>query len=575
MRKGSVSFKRHLLLILYIFIIPMLFFIFLYNYYSIRTLNDEVAQVGNNIIEVYRSKTEHDLQSLSMTIAEYWANDYDHVNMVNQVDELTRHLSGHEIGIKYRSLLTMNSFLEGIAIISEKNQLNRHYFQENRRSLAEHQAMRELSETWLKRPKDFVEKGWQPVQILENGMLVRMMGYKGGYTILFVSLQETILEQLENRKEEEGFLLFSTREGEALSAGIEWKEDLGEAVYEKDYSLIGTRPVYLLVNQYSDMLHVRMLCAIPYKGYFSYINWIQKMFLIISVLMLLAIPVGYLLVSHYYFQPIQNLIQTMKRIREGNIEERCEEKYQIKEFQDFGYTFNKMITEIQNLKLVSWEQERQKNKAELQYFQIQLRPHFFLNCLKNLYAMTEIGWYDRVQDMILQISRHLRYFFKDNMSLVTVKEELEHVKNYVSLQRDGMGQDVELELEIEDGVEECRIPVLLLQAFVENSFKYGRRENRRLQLGIRIYQLQMEQDAMLDILISDNGPGFAPEILKRLNKGKSGEGQQEEHIGILNVRQRLFLLYGDQALLQHMNLEEGAQNEIILPIHPMTTEKEG
>ena len=112
MRKGSVSFKRHLLLILSLFIIPMLFFLFLYNYYSIRTLNDEVAQVGNNIIEVYRSKTEHDLQSLSMTIAEYWANDYDHVNMVNQVDELTRHLSGHEIGIKYRSLLTMNSFLE-------------------------------------------------------------------------------------------------------------------------------------------------------------------------------------------------------------------------------------------------------------------------------------------------------------------------------------------------------------------------------------------------------------------------------------------------------------------------------
>ena len=166
--------------------------------------------------------------------------------------------------------------------------------------------------------------------------------------------------------------------------------------------------------------------------------------------------------------------------------------------------------------------------------------------------------------MILQISRHLRYFFKDNMSLVTIKEELEHVKNYVALQREGMGQDVELEIDLEEGLSDCKIPVLLLQAFVENSFKYGRRENRGLQLGIRIYSLQMEKETMLDILITDNGKGFAPELLRQLNEGNISEGQ-EEHIGILNVRQRLFLLYGEQAVLQHMNLEEGAQNEIILP----------
>lgn len=83
-----------------------------------------------------------------------------------------------------------------------------------------------------------------------------------------------------------------------------------------------------------------------------------------------------------------------------------------------------MITEIQNQKLASWEQERQKNKAELQYFQIQLRPHFFLNCLKNLYAMAEIGWYDHMQDMILQISRHLRYFFKRSFCVNTYKINL-------------------------------------------------------------------------------------------------------------------------------------------------------
>ncbi len=562
--KRSVSFQRHLLVVLSFFIIPMLFFLFLYNYYSVQTLNNEVAQIGDNMIELYRSKTERDLYSLSMTIAEYWANDYDHVNMVNQVDPLTRHLSGYEIGVKYRSLLSTNHFLEGIAIISMKNQLQRFYFKERLSALAQHKEMKNLAGEWLMQPAKYIEKGWQPVWICGDGMLMRMLGYKGGYTILFVNLEETIWEQLANRKEDEGVLLFSTWEGEHLPTGTEWKEDFGSLSLEKEYLFVGTDPTYMLLSQYSEQLHVRMLFAIPYKGYFSYMDWIQRIFLTMSILTILAIPVGYYLVSRYYFRPMKNLIRTMKHIRDGNPDERCEEAYQVKEFQEFGQTFNEMITEIQNLKLESWEQERQKTKAELQYFQIQLRPHFFLNCLKNLYAMAEIGWYDRIQEMILQISRHLRYFFKDNMSLVTIKEELEHVKNYVALQREGMGQDVELEIDLEEGLSDCKIPVLLLQAFVENSFKYGRRENKGLQLGIRIYSLQMEEETMLDILITDNGKGFAPELLRQLNEGNISEGQ-EEHIGILNVRQRLFLLYGEQAVLQHMNLEEGAQNEIILP----------
>ena len=174
--KRSVSFQRHLLVVLSFFIIPMLFFLFLYNYYSVQTLNNEVAQIGDNMIELYRSKTERDLYSLNMTIAEYWANDYDHVNMVNQVDPLTRHLSGYEIGVKYRSLLSTNHFLEGIAIISMKNQLQRFYFKERLSALAQHKEMKNLAGEWLMQPAKYIEKGWQPVWICGDGMLMRMLG---------------------------------------------------------------------------------------------------------------------------------------------------------------------------------------------------------------------------------------------------------------------------------------------------------------------------------------------------------------------------------------------------------------
>ena len=60
--------------------------------------------------------------------------------------------------------------------------------------------------------------------------------------------------------------------------------------------------------------------------------------------------------------------------------------------------------------------------------QLQIRPHFFLNCLKSLYALAEAGKYDRIQKMILEISKHIRYIFTDSMELVPLSRELDHIE---------------------------------------------------------------------------------------------------------------------------------------------------
>jgi two-component system sensor histidine kinase YesM len=566
MKFKTISAKKHLIFILGIFVIPMIFCLLFYNYYSIKTLNNEVAQSGKNTITLYQSQVEYDLRKISQTIADYWANDYNHANMINKVDELTRHLSGYEIGVKYRTLLSNNRTLGSIALVSEKNNLKRYVYQEGKYSVKTKDGMCQIVEECLLNPEENSANGWQPFLINGEGFLVRLLGYNGGYTFLFVDLNATIQDQIKNRSKGEGFLYYTKMQGEALSKQEEVGEsDLVVDKLEQEYYLTENDPKHIVVNQYSDVLHVRIFYFIPYHGYFFYMNWMQTLFLFLSLFMVILIPVCYVMISKSYFRPMENLIKTMQKIRDGFIDEKVETSYKIHEFQQVNIAFNQMMMEIKNLKIESWERRLQKNRAELQYLQLQIKPHFFLNCLKNLYGMAELKRYEKIQDMIIQISSYLRYFFKDNMSLVTIEDEINHVKNYISLQKDNLEQDVECEIEIEEQLKTCIIPVLLIQPFVENSFKYGRKTNQTLHITIRIFELKMEEENLLDIIITDNGNGFSQDVLEQLN-AQTPYQYSENNVGIANIRQRLYLLYGEKAILQCNNLMEGAQSEMILPV---------
>ncbi|BCJ98944.1 sensor histidine kinase [Anaerocolumna chitinilytica] len=566
MKFKSISLKKHLIYTLGIFVIPMIFCLLFYNYYSIKTLNNEVAEVGKNTIILYQSQVEYDLQKVSQTIADYWANDYDHANMLHKVDKLTKHLSGYEIGLKYRTLLANGQNLGSVCLVSQKNDLIRFFYQESRYSIKTKEGMSRIVEEYLLNPKEKSSLGWQPFRINGQGFLVRLLGYNGGYTFLFVDLSVTIQNQINNRSDGDGFLYYTTMKGAALSKQEEiGKRELVTDKLDQEYYLTENETKYLVVNQYSDFLHVRFFYFIPYKGYFSHMDWMQSLFLFLSFFMVLLIPVCYVMISKAYFRPMEALIKTMNKIRDGNIDEKVDSNYKIREFQEVNVTFNQMMTEIKNLKIESWERRLQKDHAELQYLQLQIKPHFFLNCLKNLYGMAELKRYEKIQHMIIQISSYLRYFFKDNMSLVTIGDEINHVKNYISLQKYSLEQDVECDIEIEDQLKECIIPVLLIQPFVENSFKYGRKADQALRITIRIFELETEEGNLLDIIITDNGNGFRQEVLEQLNE-QTPYQYTENNVGIANICQRLYLIYDEKAILQCNNLEEGAQCEIILPV---------
>ena len=80
--------------------------------------------------------------------------------------------------------------------------------------------------------------------------------------------------------------------------------------------------------------------------------------------------------------------------------------------------FNKMIDQVSELRNIALERLIQINRITLQYYERQIRPHFFLNCLKNIFGMSTTGDKEKIQEYILVLSNYLRFAFQNHRSLI-------------------------------------------------------------------------------------------------------------------------------------------------------------
>lgn len=290
---------------------------------------------------------------------------------------------------------------------------------------------------------------------------------------------------------------------------------------------------------------------------------VQVTILVGSIAIILLILFSFYFLTKFFLQPFDSLVSTMEKVRKGQLDAKLKTSSSIDEFIRLQDTFNAMMDEIQSLKIASYEQHLERQQVELQYLQIQIRPHFFLNCLKNLYALAQGQSYIQMQEMILRLSEHLRFLFQETKSLVPVEIELKNVENFIALQQLVQHSPPVFTARVDSRLKALRVPPLSLLTFVENSVKHGSVPEKTLEIHISLTLLEDEAGKYVSLVIRDNGRGFSEESLKHLQTGIwDGENQ---HLGIQNVSKRFQLIYGDQCTFFFSN-RGGAETEIFFPM---------
>ena len=173
------------------------------------------------------------------------------------------------------------------------------------------------------------------------------------------------------------------------------------------------------------------------------------------------------------------------------------------------------------------ESEAARAKAELYNLRSQINPHFLLNTLNNIYALTAIDQ-ERAQDAIQQLSKMLRHMLYDNQeSSVALSDELQFLENYISLMKIRLSANVEVTFAHNVEMPGVRIAPLIFISLIENAFKHGISPTEQSFVHIEINATDHDINCRIE---NSNHP--------KSNQDRSGHG-----IGLNQVQRRLDLAY--------------------------------
>lgn len=254
--------------------------------------------------------------------------------------------------------------------------------------------------------------------------------------------------------------------------------------------------------------------------------------------------------------PIQKFSENISAINQNN-ETIDFGNSSIMELEQANVQFKGLINEIKKLKVNIYEQEIEKKQIQMDFMKLQIKPHFYLNCLTTIYSMAQIEMYKEIKEMALSTSKYFRYLFQTNQNFVKLNKELDHINDYLAIQKLLHAHAFQFDNYIEPGIEETKIPPLVLQTFIENTIKYSVSLDEQVRISLRIVYTDTGSKEFIKITINDSGPGFPSKVLDKLQNDIPLTNEKGNHIGINNVIQRLRLLYSENFSIEFSNGSNG------------------
>ncbi len=188
------------------------------------------------------------------------------------------------------------------------------------------------------------------------------------------------------------------------------------------------------------------------------------------------------------------------------------------------------------------------DKAEMRALQSKINPHFLFNALNAISSSIRLNP-DTARQLIINLSRYLRYNLELNDELIDIRKELHQIQDYISIEQARFGAKLTVIYDIDDDVS-VRIPSLLIQPLVENAIVHGIQPCKGK--GVVVIAVK-DQGDRVKISVKDTGHGINQETIDRVARNE----MPGHNIGLLNVHHRVSLLYGEG--LHIRRLEPGTE----------------
>lgn len=284
-------------------------------------------------------------------------------------------------------------------------------------------------------------------------------------------------------------------------------------------------------------------------------------FLIALILFILTIINSY--ISSRITDPIKELEKSVGLLEEGNLETEVYVggSYEIRHL---GSSISNMARQIRHLMNDIVREHEAKRKQEFDTLQSQINPHFLYNTLDIIVWMIENEQKAEAVKVVTALARFFRISLSRGKSLITVQDELEHVRSYLMIQHMRFKNKFSYRIEAAEEVNQLASLKLMLQPLVENAIYHGMEfMDGDGEILLKVWR----DDNSLYFLVRDNGLGMTQAQVESLFSNsipvtsKKGSG-----IGVKNVNERIKLFFGEEyGLTIHSEPDEGTNIIIHLP----------
>ena len=290
-----------------------------------------------------------------------------------------------------------------------------------------------------------------------------------------------------------------------------------------------------------------------------------RLFIVFVILLIIFIVI--IINSYISFRvtnPIRELEKSVKALEEGNLDADIymggsyEVQHLGKSVQDMKFRIKGLMQDIVN-------EHEEKRKSEFDSLQAQINPHFLYNTLDIIVWQIENEKQSEAVHTVTALARFFRLSLGKGKNIVTVKDEIDHVKNYLMIQHMRFKNKFDYEFDIAEDVLELPSLKLMLQPLVENAIYHG------MEFmdgdGLIMVKAWREEDELY-LSVADNGLGMTEDKVEMILTGKSSSGNgRGSGIGVKNVNERIKLYFGEAyGLTIDSEPDEGTKVTIHLPV---------
>lgn len=291
-----------------------------------------------------------------------------------------------------------------------------------------------------------------------------------------------------------------------------------------------------------------------------------KIIILLSIIVIIVLIILLILsrrLVQILYMPLQSIVEKMKNVSDGQLNVRMRKDHTCEDFKTMATGFNSMMDEIDFLLEQVKQEQKQIEEIRFAALQSQIKPHFLYNTLDCIHWQAVADGNVQISTLVKALATYYRICLSDGRDIISLRQEVEHVRNYLIIQNMRYGDIIESEIELPENLFDQQIPKITLQPLVENSIYHGIRvkEGKRGKVSI----VCVQSDDEVRIKISDSGTGMTKEEIAHINASIS-ETEKNYGYGVRNVHRRIEILYGKAYGLWFYEKTGGVNVRITLPI---------